>query len=221
MVVTETTPETRTRQSGRRLGVFLGLLVAASTFVGIGALSEPGLTRQPHLGGTSRSLGMISDWVENHNSGQLDAWIGLYAEDAVVNGTLLKLDPGYIREVQMMNISLNEAMTVSGCAAVGLDVFRCDYRRTNDLLARAGLQATGLIEFGFEESGLMRRSDLTDVNPEVTAFERALSEWLEAEHPEIDLATRFGQISIADVSDHVLGLVEEFVDRSDMYPLIG
>ena len=221
MVVTESATETATPQSGRRLPVLVGLLIAGSTYMGIGILAHPGPTAKPQATRSSQSLEVISAWVETYNSGDVDNWLALYADDAVVNGTLLKLDPEYIRGVQLMNIAWHEAFRLSDCTAADLDVFHCDYQRTNDMLARAGMSAEGIIEFGFDDSGSIRRSDLTVVNPEVTTFERALSTWIEAEHPEVDLATRFGQILLAEVSGDLLALVDEFVEQSDAYPLAG
>jgi hypothetical protein len=221
MVVTETAPETVPRHSGHPLPVIVGLIIAGSTFVGIGFLADPGPMREQQMTGSSQPLQVISAWVESYNSGDVDAWLALYAEDAVVNGTLLKLDPEYIRGVQLMNISWHETLSLSECTAVDLDVFHCHYLRSNDMLARGGITASGLIEFGFDESGSMLRSDPTVINPEVTVFESALSSWIEAEHPEIALATRFGQMLIGDASADLLAVVEEFVEQSDVYPLTG
>jgi hypothetical protein len=221
MVVTESPPETVPRHSGHRLPVVVGLFIAGSTFVGIGFLADPGPMPEQQMTGSSQPLQMISAWVESYNSGDIDTWLALYAEDAVVNGTLLKLDPEYIRGVQLMNISWNETLSLSSCIAVDLDVFHCDYQRTSDMLVRAGITASGLIEFGFDESGSILRSDPTVVNPEVTVFESALSNWIEAEHPEIDLATRFGQMLIEEASADLLAVVDEFVEQSDVYPLTG
>jgi hypothetical protein len=120
-----------------------------------------------------------------------------------------------------MNISLNETLELSGCVAIDFDVFHCDYQRSSDLLVRAGITASGLIEFGFDESGSILRSDPTVVNPEITVFESALSNWIGAEHPEIDLATRFGQMLIGEASADLLAVVDEFVEQSDVYPLTG
>jgi hypothetical protein len=221
MVITESPRETDPSQSGRRLPLILGLLIAGSTFVGIGLLADPGPTREQQTTRSSQSQQTISTWVETYNSGDIEAWMALYADDAVVNGTLLKLDPGYIRGVQMMNIGWNERLSLSDCAPADLDMVRCNYRRSNNMLARAGITASGVIEFGFEESGSIRRSDLTTVNPEVTTFERALAGWIETEHPEVDLATRFGQMLIGGVSADLIPLVDEFVEQSDVYPLAG
>ena len=221
MVITESPPETVPNRSGRRLPLILGLLIAGSTFVGIGLLADPGPTREQQMTRSSQSQQTISTWVETYNSGDIETWIALYADDAVVNGTLLKLDPGYIRGVQLMNIEWNERLDLSNCSPADLDVVRCNYRRSNDMLARARITASGVIEFGFEESGSIRRSDLTIVNPEVTAFERALATWIETEHPEIDLETRFGQMLLVDTPDGLIPLVDEFVEESDVYPLTG
>jgi hypothetical protein len=221
MVITESPPETVPTRSGRRLRLILGLLIAGSTFVGIGLLADPGPTREQQMTRSSQSQQTISAWVETYNSGDIESWLALYADDAVVNGTLLKLDPGYIRGVQLMNIEWNEKLSLWDCAPADLDVFRCRYRRSNDMLTRAGITASGVIEFGFEDSGSIRRSDLTAVNPEVTTFETALAAWIETEHPEFDLATRFGKMLLVDASADLMPLVDEFVGQSDVYPLAG
>jgi hypothetical protein len=221
MVITESPPEAVASQSGRRLPLILGLLIAGSTFVGIGLLADPGPTQEQQMTRSSQTRHAISAWVETYNSGNVESWLALYADDAVVNGTLLKLDAGYIRGVQLMNIEWNERLNLSDCAPADLDMVRCNYRRSNDMLARAGITASGVIEFGFAESGSIRRSDLTVVNPEVTTFETALAAWIETAHPEIDLATRFGQILLVDAPADLIPLVDEFVDQSDVYPLAG
>jgi len=217
VVVIDGFPKTGPRDSDRRLPMILGLLVAVSTLVGIGILTEPEPAGLPG-DGLPR---ILETWVETYNSEQIDNLLALYTDDAVINGTLLQLDHDYIRAVHSLNMSWDETLSLSDCREVDVGVIRCDYLRSNDMLQRAGVTGSGLIEFGFDISGSIRRSDLIVVNAELIEFEGALSAWIEAEHPEVDLATRFGQVLLDDDSGDILVLVDEFVEQSEVYPLSG
>lgn len=217
MVVIDGFPKTGPHDSDRRLPMILGLLVAVSTLVGIGILTEPEPADLPG-NGLPR---ILETWVETYNSEQIDNLLALYSDDAVINGTLLQLDQDYIRAVHSLNMSWDETLSLSDCREVDVGVIRCDYLRSNDMLQRAGVTGSGLIEFGFDISGSIRRSDIIVVNPELIEFEGALSAWIEAEHPEVDLATRFGQVLLDDDPGDILVLVDEFVEQSEVYPLSG
>jgi hypothetical protein len=134
---------------------------------------------------------------------------------------LLQLDEDYIRAVHALNMSWDESLTLSRCGEVDVGVIRCDYLRSNAMLARAGVTGSGLIEFGLDLSGSIRRSDLVAVNPELTEFEGALSAWVGMEHPEVEVASRFGEMLIIEAPTDILALVDEFIERSEIYPLSG
>ncbi|MDP9494966.1 MAG: hypothetical protein M3P87_06970, partial [Actinomycetota bacterium] len=125
----------------------------------------------------------------------------------------------YIRAVHSLNMSWDETLSLSDCREVVVGVLRCDYVRSNDMLQRAGVTGSGLIEFGFDITGSIRRSDLIVVNRELIEFEGALSAWIEAEHPEVELETRFGQVLLEADPGDILVLVDEFVEQSEVYPL--
>lgn len=215
MVVIEGFQETGPHDSDRHFPVILGLLLAASTLVGIGILTEP----EPADSSIGNRLPRILEtWVETYNSEKIDDLLALYSDDAVINGTLLQLDQDYIRAVHSLNMSWDETLSLSDCREV-VGVLRCDYVRSNDMLQRAGVTGSGLIEFGFDITGSIRRSDLIVVNRELIEFEGALSAWIEAEHPEVELATRFGQVRLEADPGDILVLVDEFVEQSEVYPL--
>lgn len=221
MVLTESQLETALRRPGREPRIGIAVVLAVLIFVGIGFLTDPNAGEDEPLGSADGPLQVIERWVETYNSGQIDSLLALYTNDAVINGTLLSLDQDYIRGVHSLNMSWNEKLSLSDCAEVEIAAFRCSYERANEMLARAGVTASGLIEFGFGQSESIRRSDMTVVNPESTAFVDGFSTWVEDFHPEIEITTRFGELLIDEAPSQILALVDEFVEQSDVYPLPG
>ena len=219
MVIVERPPEPVGHDIGRHIPLILGLLIAGSTVVAFGFLTEPGPIRNQPMTSLDTPPGILETWVATYNSGEIESLLALYSENAVINGTLLSLDHDYIRAVHSLNASWSERVSLSSCVHIDVDVVRCDYQRSNDMLQRAGVIVSGLIEFGFDEFGSIRRSDLTLVNPELPAFEGAFSAWLESDHPEVASSTRFGQVLVEGEAEEILALVDEFVDQSEVYPL--
>ena len=216
MVVVENHQERTVSPPSREPRVRIAAVLAVGIFMVIGMLTDSSPDRnEPWESDQGRRL--IETWVDTYNAGHIDGLLALYTDHAVINGTLLSLDQDYIRDIHSMNMSWNERLSVNGCEEVDIAAFRCRYTRTNDMLARAGLSASGIIEFGMDPSGLIRRSDLTAVDPEATAFVGAFSNWVESTHPEVALTTRFGEVLIEDEPWQVLTLVDEFVEQ--VWPL--
>lgn len=220
---------TTVRPSEGRTGKRLPALALASIIVAmVAALGIVALVRDDTAAAFERRVEIIGEQAAAYSSGDMDAWVSYYAENAsIYNGNFLIGPHQSATETWFRSFMVaNDQWTITGtCEEAGAGAVTCPMLRRDDFHGAGGLQGEGLITFTFGEndqitSFSMSPAPETVLQAQYTPFDQAFDAWLEQAYPEVHDGFGFPVFTVmpnADDMPTALEYVDEFVAQSDEY----
>ncbi len=153
------------------------------------------------------ALGVVEEWQRAINQGDLEAFMALYAEDALWGD----VDKAGIRDFFGWRIGLNAHYEATDCAVEGNAVI-CRWTTSDDFFQSAGVDSlSGSMTFTIRNGLVMNHVEGSE--PQSAAeWDRVLGEfdaWVLATHPELLSDERHG--FTAEAAELQLQLVEEWM----------
>ncbi len=205
------------------------LALASVLLAVVAALGIVTLVRNDTSAAFERRVEIIEEQAAAYSSGDMEAWVSYYAENApIYNGNFLVGPRMTSTQTWFRSFMVaNDQWTITGdCEEAGSDAVTCPMLRRDDFHGAGGLEAEGSITFTFDEDDRITSFSMSPAPERVlqaqyTPFDQAFDAWLEQAYPEVHAGFGVPVFTIqpnADDMPTALEYVDEFVAQSDEYP---